>query len=38
MAARRGDAEDPDLDAVESDFTTPADPDVETGAESDQPA
>ena len=46
MTARQGDTTDlpdgdPDLpheDAVETDFTVPADADVETGAEPDQPA
>ena len=46
MTARQGDTTDlpdgdpdlPDEDAVETDFTVPADADVETGAEPDQPA
>jgi hypothetical protein len=38
MTARPGDPDLPDQEEVESDFSTPADPDVETGAEPDQPA
>jgi hypothetical protein len=39
MAARPTDPDDtPSKDEVEQDFTTPADPYLETGAEPDQPA
>ncbi len=38
MAARHGDPDLPSEEEVASDFSTPADPDVETGAEPDQPA
>ena len=38
MTARQGDPDLPSEEEVESDFSTPADPDVETGAEPDQPA
>ena len=38
MTARHGDQDLPDEDAVAHDFTIPADADVETGTEPDQPA
>jgi hypothetical protein len=39
MAARPTDHEDtPSEDEVDHDFSTPSDPDLETGAEPDQPA
>jgi len=38
MTDRREDADKPGEDEVEHDFTVPADADVESGAEPDQPA
>jgi hypothetical protein len=38
MTARQGDPDLPDEDEVAHDFSIPADADVETGAEPEQPA